>query len=152
MRPFLAAGVPADLTRAALRRAWSADPSIRDFIGLSENSWDFNAPHGVPGFGALTEEDAHRLAEVLKEPRDEEGSGASAAESQLPERDPMPAAPPAATMPDPGPHPERGDDTEPDPANPTLAGKQADAAAQHGTEVEQVARKARRRHGGALPV
>jgi hypothetical protein len=33
IRPFLAAGVPADLTRAALRRAWSADPAIRHFIG-----------------------------------------------------------------------------------------------------------------------
>jgi hypothetical protein len=42
-RPFLASGVPEDLTRAAFRRAWSADPAIRDFIGLSENSWDFNA-------------------------------------------------------------------------------------------------------------
>jgi hypothetical protein len=54
IRPFLASGVPADLTRAALRRAWSVDPAIRDFIGLSENSWDFNAPGGVPGFGPLT--------------------------------------------------------------------------------------------------
>ena len=29
------------------------DPVIRDFIGLSENSWDFNAPDGIPGFGSL---------------------------------------------------------------------------------------------------
>jgi len=49
IRPFLASGVPAELTRAALRRAWLADPAIRDYIGLSENSWDFNAP-GTPGF------------------------------------------------------------------------------------------------------
>jgi hypothetical protein len=28
IRPFLAPGVPADLTRAALRRAWSTDPAI----------------------------------------------------------------------------------------------------------------------------
>ena len=55
------AASPADLTRAALRRAWSADPTIRDFIGLSENSWDFNAPGGVPGFGSLKAEDARRL-------------------------------------------------------------------------------------------
>ena len=52
--PFLASGVPADLTRAALRRAWSTDPAIRDFIGLSENSWDFDAQDGVRGFGSLT--------------------------------------------------------------------------------------------------
>jgi hypothetical protein len=61
IRPFLAAGVPADLAHAALRRAWSADLAIRDFVGLSENSWDFNALGGVPGFGSLTAEDAHRL-------------------------------------------------------------------------------------------
>jgi Protein of unknown function (DUF3306) len=61
IRPFLNAGVPTDLTRAALRRAWSADPAIREFIGLSENSWDFNAPGAVSGFGSLTSEDAHRL-------------------------------------------------------------------------------------------
>jgi hypothetical protein len=61
IRPFLAPGVPADLTRAALRRAWSADPTIRDFIGLSENSWDFNGPDAVPGFGSQTTDDAGRL-------------------------------------------------------------------------------------------
>jgi Protein of unknown function (DUF3306) len=54
IRPFLAPGVPADLTRAALRRAWSTDPAIRDFIGLSENSVDFNAQDGVPGFDSQT--------------------------------------------------------------------------------------------------
>jgi hypothetical protein len=29
------------------------DPAIRNYVGLSENSWDFNAPDGVPGFGPL---------------------------------------------------------------------------------------------------
>ena len=47
IRAFLEAGVPGDLARAALRRVWSLDPAIRDFVGLSENSWDFNAP-GAP--------------------------------------------------------------------------------------------------------
>jgi hypothetical protein len=69
IRAFLAAGVPAELTRAALRRAWSTDPAIRDFIGLSENSWDFNAPGGVPGFGSLSAEEARRLlTRALGEP------------------------------------------------------------------------------------
>jgi len=53
VRDFLRAGVPADLTRAALRRAWSADPAIRDFIGLAENAWDFTDPNAMPGFGPL---------------------------------------------------------------------------------------------------
>ena len=54
IRPFLAPGVPADVTRAALRRAWSTDPAIRDFVGLSEDSWDVNEPDGVPVAGRLT--------------------------------------------------------------------------------------------------
>src|SRR5438874_8343666 len=53
IRAYLAPGVPVELTRAALRRAWAADPKIRDFVGLSENAWDFNAPGGAPGFGPL---------------------------------------------------------------------------------------------------
>ena len=28
------------------------DPMIRDFVGPSENAWDFTAPNGVPGFTA----------------------------------------------------------------------------------------------------
>jgi hypothetical protein len=78
IRPFLAAGVPADLTRAALRRAWSADPAIRDFIGLSENSWDFNAPAGVFGFGSLTVDEARRLlAQVTEKTKAQEPAGAA---------------------------------------------------------------------------
>lgn len=51
--PFLRKGIPEELTRAALRRAWSTDPAIRDFIGLAENAWDFNDPDAMPGFGPL---------------------------------------------------------------------------------------------------
>jgi Protein of unknown function (DUF3306) len=50
---FLQSDVPAVLTRAALRRAWTSDPAIRDFIGIAENQWDFNDPNGIPGFGPL---------------------------------------------------------------------------------------------------
>ena len=50
---FLQAGVPSALRNAALRRAWAADPAIRDFVGLNENYWDVAGPEGVPGFGAL---------------------------------------------------------------------------------------------------
>jgi hypothetical protein len=53
IRPFLAAGVPAELTCAALRCAWAADPAIRDFIGIAESQWDFNDPDAIPGFGPL---------------------------------------------------------------------------------------------------
>lgn len=50
---FLKPGVPSDMKLAALRRAWSADPAIRDFKGLQENDWNFNDPNGIPGFGDL---------------------------------------------------------------------------------------------------
>jgi Protein of unknown function (DUF3306) len=50
---FLRKGIPQELGRAALRRAWSADPAIRDFVGLAENAWDFNDPNAMPGFGLL---------------------------------------------------------------------------------------------------
>jgi len=67
IRPFLAPGVPAELTRAALRRVWTTDPSIRDFIGLAENQWDFTAPEGAPGFGTLadTEQIRRLVAKVI---------------------------------------------------------------------------------------
>jgi hypothetical protein len=60
IRPFLAPGVPPELTRAALRRAWTTDPAIRDFIGISENSWDFTKPDSMPGFGPLLMTDSLR--------------------------------------------------------------------------------------------
>ncbi|MCP3407346.1 DUF3306 domain-containing protein [Bradyrhizobium sp. CCGB01] len=50
---FLRKGVPQELMHAALRRAWTADPAIRDFVGLAENAWDFNDPNAMPGFGPL---------------------------------------------------------------------------------------------------
>jgi hypothetical protein len=66
IRAFLKEGVPQDLARAALRRAFSSDPAIRDFIGLSENAWDFTAPGGVPGFGPFAPDAARQLvAQVL---------------------------------------------------------------------------------------
>jgi hypothetical protein len=86
VRAFLTKGVPADLTKAALRRAWSSDPAIRDFVGLSENAWDFNAPETVPGFGgALPADEVQRIlaqmmpSEVKPESPEKSDSDASAA-------------------------------------------------------------------------
>jgi hypothetical protein len=53
VRGFLQSRVPSELTRAALRKAWTSDPAIRDFIGIAENQWDFNDPNAIPGFGPL---------------------------------------------------------------------------------------------------
>jgi hypothetical protein len=63
---FLRAGVPAELVRAALHRAWTSDPAIRDFIGIAENQWDFNDPNAIPGFGPLaaSEDGVDILAQI----------------------------------------------------------------------------------------
>jgi hypothetical protein len=67
IRAFLAPGVPPDLTRAALRRAWSADPKIRDFVGLADYDWDFNTPGAIAGFGPLemTDELRRQVAQMV---------------------------------------------------------------------------------------
>jgi len=66
---FLQSGVPSELKHAALRRAWMADPAIRDFVGLAENAWDFTDPDAMPGFGALDSNiDIKRLvAEIFRD-------------------------------------------------------------------------------------
>jgi hypothetical protein len=101
IRAFLAPGVPAELTRAALRRAWAADPNIRDFVGLSENAWDFNDPGAITGFGPLTMTDELRrqiarmvgrsLTDATEEPR-EQGRPEPSAELDTDVRSPTDAA------------------------------------------------------------
>jgi hypothetical protein len=130
IKSFLAPGVPPELTLAALRRAWTADPAIRDFIGLSENAWDFNAPDGVPGFGSLDLEEVCRLAaKVLGEPEVADPTSGSVAVVDAP----VTSAEAAAIV-------------------PIAEAPQSIAATQH----EDDERKAhescsRRHHGGALP-
>ena len=54
LAPFLRAGVPRVLRNAALRRMWSVDPAIRDFVSEArEYAYDWNTPGGVPGTGGL---------------------------------------------------------------------------------------------------
>lgn len=59
---FLHRDVPLELTRAALRRAWTSDPAIKNFVGLVENGWDFNDPSAMGGFGPISPEEVARLA------------------------------------------------------------------------------------------
>ena len=106
---FLRPGVPADLAQAALRRAWVADPAIRDFVGLAENAWDFNAPGGVPGFEPLRAiDDVRRLAAqvvgVLPSAPPEPAAAAEAkniaeAPQAATEPAPAPGSPPEAERP-----------------------------------------------------
>lgn len=62
IRPFLAPGVPPELAHAALRRAWTADPTIRDFVGLADYDWDYHQPGSMMGFGPLEMTDDLRKA------------------------------------------------------------------------------------------
>lgn len=85
---FLRPGVPEALRHAALRRVWSSDPAIRDFVGLNENFWDAGGAGGIPGFGDLDPGfDVKRLvAELFGErPREASPSEASPPEASPPE-------------------------------------------------------------------
>ena len=54
LTPFLRAGVPSAMRNAALRKMWSVDPAIRDFVSEArEYAYDWNTPGGVPGLGPL---------------------------------------------------------------------------------------------------
>jgi len=53
MQQFMHEAVPEEVTRAALRSAWTADPAVRDFVGVAENQWDFNDQASMPGFGPI---------------------------------------------------------------------------------------------------
>ena len=55
MTAFLRKGVPASLRNRAMRRLWSLDPAIRDYVGDARDyAWDWNVPGGVPVSGPLS--------------------------------------------------------------------------------------------------
>lgn len=45
--------LPEGWREVALRRLWSADIGIRDFIGPADYAWDWNVPGGAPGWGPM---------------------------------------------------------------------------------------------------
>ncbi|AWN47260.1 DUF3306 domain-containing protein [Methylobacterium terrae] len=67
LTPFLRVGVPRALRNAALRRMWSIDPAIRDFVSEArEYAYDWNTPGGVPGTGgAISAEDVRAMVEKV---------------------------------------------------------------------------------------
>jgi hypothetical protein len=147
---FLRQGIPRELSRAALRRAWSADPAIRDFVGLAENAWDFNDPDAMPGFGPLdpsqvelgalarrTVEAAQQVVATLPDTQAAAGeAGQSSDRESNPGRDsvPMPSIADAHTS----------------DASTTADTQAASAALQPIAKVEHEKIPASR-HGGALP-
>lgn len=80
---FLATGVPEEVKRLALRKAWVSDPTIAEFRGFGEYDWDFNAP----GYGQmLPTDDVRKLVEAVfgdtpePPPAEEPGPPVAAAE------------------------------------------------------------------------
>lgn len=157
IRPFLRAGVPADLTRAALRRAWETDPAIRNYIGLSENAWDFTKPDGHGFDFSDPKVDVRQLAEQMF------GGGAKPTEAEAGELStaPQTTGPSAEIKASTGVSPlvaqaeapAEAPPSEPDPAlredSVTVSKNEngaSDEAAGTGVQVP-----ARRKHGGALP-
>jgi len=132
---FMQAGVPSALRHAALRRAWSVDPAIRNFIGPNENYWDAAGPEGIPGFGDLDPNlDVKRLVSELF--------------GEVPAEKPQePAASPSAEISD-------TRETEDKPASEpetSLSHRTENAATQKEPTSAQSAKRVARRHGGAMP-
>jgi uncharacterized protein DUF3306 len=142
---FLQSGVPAELTRAALRRAWASDPAIRDFIGIAENQWDFNDPDGIPGFGPLlASDDAPAVPALISSQRER----IAEALGELPisiEQDQPRAADPEPTL-------DESCCTGSGISDSPAKASEVEAAAKEDGAVEQDETSGnRRQHGGALP-
>ncbi len=151
---FLGKSIPSELSRAALRRAWTTDPAIRDFVGLAENAWDFNDPNAMPGFGSLdlTQAELSRIVDrivgamqqVAADPPDTLAAAEDARQLADRESSSGRASPPM--------EPVAGDRTpdEPTSAEPKSAFTAPQPATiKNGERGETPVR--RRRHGGALP-
>ena len=147
---FLRKGIPPELSRAALRRAWAADPAIRDFVGLAENAWDFTDPDAMPGFGALqgTPEQISAMVErVIGGARD----AAEKLASELPEKEPI------AENPDQAPRVSAASEMLPEP--PLDAARLSEGSSESVIAAQPEASNKehsavmvpRRTHGGALP-
>jgi hypothetical protein len=164
IRVFLQKGVPADLTRAALRRAWSADPGIRDFIGIAENQYDFATGSDLPGFGPLQSTDDIRkmVAELFGEGPEvdrvpDQKAGVSKAETTA-STEPS-KVPPKAEQPGVGQDVATANQDQRGPADPTkqvessiVQRDKVDIAMQQSNQdSEYGSSPTRRPHGRALP-
>jgi hypothetical protein len=157
IRVFLQPGVPSALKHAALRRAWSADPAIRDYIGPAEYAWDFTDPKAMPGFGDLGPDvDVKKLvAEVFRgmapegeSPADTPAPAPSSAQpARLSDKSDAVAAIPAATEPATAQSEQLAAAPEP---NELVRHGRNIATQQEDTKVESPDVKIRR-HGGAMP-
>jgi hypothetical protein len=153
---FLKPGVPQALRTAALRKAWLADPLIRDYMSPLDYAWDFNTPGGLPhGFSNVLAETGEALRKLVNqaigemEPEEEKAPEAVVlAEAALPapEGDPAPMEEPALVE---GPS---GSDDSPDMSPPDPIRLSEGPIPPPPAALEEPNMAPRRRHGGALPV
>lgn len=138
---FLKPGVPTLLRNAALRRMWSLDPAIRDYIGPVDYQWDFNTPGGLPfGFAnELTGDVSKLLAQAI-------GKLEELAEEKPGEVRPETAEAGPTDMPPAGADSEQPREDEPP---PVLVADAVPAVAL--SVAPEPTRAPRRRHGSALP-
>jgi len=139
---FMQTGVPTALRHAALRRAWSVDPAIKDYLGPTENFWDAAGPDGIPGFGDLDPGfDVKRMVSEL--------FGETAADNPEPKQHDSAKAP-ARLEKDSQAHHDTGKnvDASPDESAPQ---QNENAATQKQAAQAPPMQQMRRRHGGAMP-
>jgi hypothetical protein len=151
---FLQDWVPHALRNAALRRVWSSDPRITDFMEVADYQLDWNTPGGAPGYGPLEpgfDAQAHLrrvFREVIPEDvHDRDGLSQASADANATDHD-------AAVQ-----HDLASETPESDPeintkvvhrdAIASAAPAEAEDAVQQ--ERPEQPRVSRRRHGGALP-
>jgi hypothetical protein len=158
---FLREGVPKALKGAALRKMWSLDPAIREYIGPSEYAWDFNQPGSMAGFGPLEANES--IAEFLSTMSG--GVRAGLARAATPSEAPLP--PPSQQIPDVSSEQDvsASQDRSADAASPAepldppqapaipapLSPVQTPVAPDPANSEEPPQRGTPRRHGGAMP-
>jgi hypothetical protein len=172
---FLRKGVPELLRKAALRRLWSVDPEIRDYVGDARDyAYDWNIPGGVPGNGPLlptddveamvdrvfgrrpdAESDKHSPAQETPQAASQSGEPEYKDEAGAPRQDAEPDDDAAQQTPDLPPlcgslgvtgNGEKTGEVGID------AAPGNDAAPPMRTAPERARQPRRRRHGGARPV
>ena len=154
---FLRKGVPLELTRAALRRAWSTDPAIRDFIGIAENQWDFASGSDIPGFGPLeASDDVRRMVAELFRKCDSAAETAPSASSPFqPDQDAQTAINEEDSTTEvrstAAPNPCKSAEQKSEPQAFEADNKEVNIATQQIHQQSDSAAPAMRKHGRALP-
>jgi hypothetical protein len=172
---FFRKGVPQALRNAAMRRMWSLDPTIRDYVGDARDyAWDWNIPGDVPGYGPLAPTDEiyatldqmfspRQTAEADREHGDDHafvsGQSVASPDNEAPAQETEPAAPNADASnsralqqgsQEPSPH-VAGANAENTATNEIPFDAQlSNAAASQQPQPELVPARPRR-HGGAAP-